>query len=72
MGGSTLVEILFSAVGAEAVTGSMEKIQESSVDMGKELLKLAGAAITLDGIFEGFKGALEFGSQLSIMSEQVG
>lgn len=69
---STLVQILFSAAGAEAVTGSMEKIQESSVSMGKELLKLAGAAITLDGIFEGFKGALEFGSQLSIMSEQVG
>ncbi len=72
MDGSTLVQILFSSAGAEAVTGSMAKIQEGSVDLGKELLRLAGATLTIDGVFEGFKGVLEFGSQLTIMSARVG
>jgi hypothetical protein len=69
---SSVVQILFSVLGAEAVTGAMGNIQAGSANLASELLKLGGVALTLNSAFDGLKGAMDFGSQMEILAARTG
>lgn len=67
-----IVKILFSVAGAEAVTGSLDKIKSGSASLGGELLKLGGVAFSLQKAMSGVANSLEFGRQLEITSMRTG
>jgi uncharacterized membrane protein len=69
---SSIIQILFSVAGAEAVTGAMSNLQNSSANLGGELMRLGGVALSLNTAFDGLKGALGFGSDLTILASRIG
>ncbi|MDX2187801.1 MAG: hypothetical protein SFV32_12770 [Opitutaceae bacterium] len=67
-----IVQLLISVLGAKAATDEMETIIGKGKDMGDELLRLSGATLTLNGVFNGMKEALQWGGQLTDLSARTG
>lgn len=72
MSDQSTVSILFSVLGAEAITGAFAKIQASSANLAGSLAALGGVALSINSAFEGLKGAMNFGADLTILASRIG
>lgn len=67
-----LIQILLSVAGAEAVTGALDKVKEGTGELGSELVKLGGIALSINSVLEGFKDALDYGDEMVKLSDRTG
>ncbi|HWZ95536.1 MAG TPA: hypothetical protein VNW30_10105 [Opitutaceae bacterium] len=69
---SSLVELIFSAVGTEAAGSAIEGVSGKIADMTRELGRFATVGLTVESAFEGVKGALADGEMFTQLKARTG
>ncbi len=69
---SSIVELLFTAVGTEAAAGAVEKVNDKLGEMTRELGFLAVGALSAEKAIEGVKGAMEETVAFKQLSLRIG